>query len=279
MAAQRGGYLVSREEFLREEALRVINVVLSEKAINAMDLVALLTSAAERAILEKVNKDTWVSDKHGSNGERIAQPPSIVETAANGEVEAHEEPASADAIALHNALQAAADSAKADVAASDMPVDAPTPERRRASFANKLTAQRLARHDERAAASKRKSSKPNPLAAAESFSLMTVNNRLDPAAASPGQQTAAPAAEDGFEAAELPEAEEEEAEEEEAVDSVSGLLGRARMAEAKAWLEPWRSGVGSVAAKPRSTAGGGGSKEDQGAAWELDVSSDALAVE
>ena len=256
----------------------MVNVVLSEKAINSMDLVALLTSAAERAILEKVNKDTWISEKHGTNGDRLTTP-SILETAANDEAEAGEEP-SADAIALHNALQAAADSAKADVAAAS---DASTPDRRRASFANMLSAQRLARHDERAAskAKKRRSSKPNPLEGSESFSLMTINNRLDPAAP-PGQQAAA-LAEAGDEAAEVAEAaEEEEVEEEEAEDSVSGLLGKARMVEAKSWLEPWRSGVSSVPTKRRSAAGGGGgkeTKEEQSGAWELDVSSDALAIE
>ena len=110
---------------------------------------------------------------------------------------------------------------------------------------------------------------------------MTINNRLDPAAP-PGQQAAAPA-EAGDEAAEVAEAaEEEEVEEEEAEDSVSGLLGKARMAEAKSWLEPWRSGVSSVPTKRRSAAGGGGGKEikeEQSGAWELDVSSDALAIE
>ena len=292
--SHRGGYLVSRTEFLREEAHRMVEMVLlAESDHERTDLVALLTRCAEQAIKEKVNRDAWI--RNHSIDEECADDGQTSARNYDDEQSATELTAaapsrmmqpSADELNLAATLQAAADAASAAAAesnpakmsaissSSNNNAVAASP-KSRASFAAGLRLERASSKINR----RRKNSKET-LTIPESFSVMRINNKLDPNAAHAAREDAMDL---------LPEGEglkDEDGDEDAAQfeDTVVGCLGKQRMSNAAAWLEPWqhaRKGA-ATSQSPKASAGqsaASGQAPTNGAAWELAVSSDALAVD
>lgn len=267
------GYLVSRTEFLREEAHRVIEIVLrAEPNHEGMDLVRLLTRCAERAIQEKVNKDTWIREHDASEEPSDGNFSSRTDAEQEGDESADAvqetfQP-SADEVELAATLQAAADAAQA-AAECHRGIDSDTSKglAQSKSRASSAAGQRLERASTKIANRQRGTSstgsglskggrRTETRANSSSTSLMRIDNKLDPNAAYMPREGG-------------------DKDEEPFEDTIAGCVGHERVAGASAWLASWQIRGKKQKHRPSHES----STSTKGAAWELPVSSDALAVD